>query len=365
MTTIDQAFIRAFGQQDAGPAAAPQPASAEPPADPPAEQLNDEVADVCDESPVHEAPEGVAKACPYSVDGTYPCGSDGVCPSRRCGWGLPVPADPWERKPPPKKKPLEPTSQGPSGRGNDVDPPGDDPPEVGAIGPDDERFQPSFQVDSFAWPSGCTRLSMVAGEQIDQLADSLAGEREQGRQVVAMSGCRRGDGCTTLLLCVARRLAERGLRIAVIDADFDNPLLARRLGLLPEVGWEELFTARLPVEEVMIESVQERLAVLPLCGSVPCRACPAKDLPDPASALNVLRERYDLVLVDLGQLGDDTLNGDGAARAVIDWIDAMVLVHNVCATSQDELNRTRRRAQAAGLVEAGIAENFVEVQKSA
>ena len=364
MTTIDQAFIRAFGQQDAGPAAAPQPASASQASDPPAEQLNDEAADVGDDSPGRETAEGAAKVCSCSVDGTSSSGSDGACLSRNCGWGLPVPADRTEPEAPPEK-PLEPTSQGPSGRGIGAGPSGDDPPEVGAIGPDDERFQPSFQVDSFAWPSGCTRLSMVAGEQIDQLADSLAGGLEQGHQVVAMSGCRRGDGCTTLLLCVARRLAERGLRIAMIDADFDNPLVARRLGLLPEVGWEEIFTARLPVEEVTIESVQDRLAVLPLCGSLPCRACPAEDLPDPASALNVLREHYDLVLVDLGQLGDDTLNGDGASRAVMDWIDAMVLVHDVRGTSQDELNRTRRRVQAAGLVEAGIAENFVEVRKSA
>jgi Mrp family chromosome partitioning ATPase len=207
-------------------------------------------------------------------------------------------------------------------------------------------------------------LSMVAREQIHQLAEGLVSGLEQGRRAVAMSGCRRGDGCTTLLLCVARQLAERGLRVAMIDADFDNPLLARRLGLLPEVGWEEVFTARLPVEEVVIESTQDRLAVLPLCGSLPCRACPAKDLPDPVPTLNVLREHYDLLLVDLGQFSDEALS-DGSSRAVIDWIDAVVLVHNVRATSQDELNRTRRRVHAAGLVEAGIAENFVEARKAA
>ena len=128
-------------------------------------------------------------------------------------------------------------------------------------------------------------MRMVAGEQIDRLADALADGIEQGRQVVAMSGCRRGDGCTTVLLCVARSLAERGHRVAMIDADVDHPLLARRLGLLPESGWEETFSSRLPVEEVIIESVQDRLGVLPLCGSLPCRECPANDPPAPASAL--------------------------------------------------------------------------------
>jgi Mrp family chromosome partitioning ATPase len=224
---------------------------------------------------------------------------------------------------------------------------------------DEGTFQPSFQVDSFAWPSGCARLRMAAPDEIDQLAGALEDERDAGRQVVAMSGCRRGDGCTTLLLCVARRLAERGLRVAMIDADFDNPLLARRLGLLPEAGWEEVFAARVPVAEVTIESVQDRLAVLPLCGSLPCRACPGSEPTDPASALDSLRQHYDLVLVDLGQFGESP------ARAVIDWIDAAVLVHNVRVASREELDRTRRRMRAAGLVEAGVAENFVELRKSA
>ena len=338
MTTIDEAFIRAFGQQAGGPGAAPQPASGAQASDRPAEQRDDEGPGVLADSPCpYRTAEQAAEACPCSADGTCPCGSDGACPLLRAGRELPAAVDPAE-----------------------AESPGVDP-----EGPPDEPFQPSFQVDGFAWPSGCTRLSMVAGEQIDRLADALADERDQGRRVVAMSGCRPGDGCTTLLLCLARRLAERGLRIAVIDADFDNPLLARRLGLLPEVGWEEIFTARLPVEEVTIESVQEGLAVLPLCGSVSGEAFPAGDHADPAARLDVLRERYDLVLVDLGPLGDDTLEGQGVLQAVLDWIDAMVLVHNVSATSEDELNRIRRRAQAAGLVEAGIAENFVEVRKSA
>lgn len=219
-------------------------------------------------------------------------------------------------------------------------------------------FQPSFQVDSFAWPSGCTRLSMVAGDQVGRLADALVAGLKRGRQVVAMSGCRRGDGCTTLLLCVARRLADRGLKVAVVDADFDNPLLARRLGLLPEAGWEEVLAARLPAGEVTIESVEDRLAVLPLCG-----ALKSQGGPDRATGLEVLRKHYDLVLVDLGEFDEGI--GEGASQTVVGWIDAVVLVHNLRSTSNDELGRTRRRATAAGFVEAGIVENFAEVRRSA
>lgn len=226
-------------------------------------------------------------------------------------------------------------------------------------------FQPSFQVDSFAWPSGCTRLGMLAPDQVDRLADALTRGLDRGQQVVAISGCGRGDGCTTLLLCVARRLAERGLRIAMVDADVDNPLLARRLGLLPEAGWEELLAGRLPLEEVMIESIQDQLALLPLCGSLPGENCPSEDVSRLAQNLNVLREHYDLVLVDWGRF-DDAHRGDRpVAEAVLQWVDAVVLVHNVRSTEQSDLDRTRQRLGAAGLVEAGIAENFTDARQSA
>ncbi len=232
-------------------------------------------------------------------------------------------------------------------------------------GSEEGPLRPSYQVDSLAWPSGCTRVSMVASDQVDRLADALMTGRERGQHVVALSGCCRGDGCTTLLLCAARRLAERGLNVLIIDADFAGPLLARRLGLVPETGWEEVLAGRLAVGEVIIESIQDRLAVMPLCGSLPSGACPAEGLADPKSSLRSLREHYDLVLVDLGALGEQAADDNALARPVLDWIDAVVLVHNVRATPQAELHQARDRLRAAGLVELGIAENFVDLRRSA
>ncbi len=366
MSSIDAALIKAFGQQDVASEANSQPGDAREMPGPLPDRATEAVAvrpHGLEPSPSAEPSEAACCGC----GGGECTGCDTAACSGCANAGCPQhPGNAQAERPAGSPEPeaasatpAEPATAEESSAGE----------RAQSLAADsassEEPFQPSFQVDSFAWPSGCTRLSMAAGESIDQLAEALRGQAAEGRRVMAMSGCRRGDGCTTLLLCVARRLAEQGLRVAMVDADFDNPLLARRLGLLPEVGWEEVFTARRPIQDVIIESVHDRLALLPLCGSLPCGACPADGVPDAAAALHPLREHYDLVLVDLGEFTDDPAGGTGVAHAVIDWIDAAVLVHNVRATTEEERNRTRRRARAAGLAEAGVAENFAELRKSA
>jgi Mrp family chromosome partitioning ATPase len=212
-----------------------------------------------------------------------------------------------------------------------------------------EVFRPAFQVEQFAWSAGATRLGRAAGIQLDRLADGVACGLAEGRRVAALAACRRGEGCTTLLLCAARRLADRGLKVIMVDADFDTPALGRRLGLLPETGWEDVLAGRLPVGEAVIESHADGLAVLPLRGPL---AADADALPT-GQTLATLRKHYDLVLVDLGQL-------DPVAQSVArQGIEAVVLVRNVRFTPSEDLAGMGDRLATSGIWEAGVAENFV------
>jgi Mrp family chromosome partitioning ATPase len=220
------------------------------------------------------------------------------------------------------------------------------------------HFQPAFQVEQFAWSPMANRLSLAAGIQLDRLADGLSAGLAEGHRVVALGACTRGEGCTTLVQCAARRLSQRGLKVILVDADFQYPCLARRLGLLPQAGWEDVLIGRVPLEEAIIESLGDRLDVLPLRGLSAEQDFPAGVPVDPAASLTALRDRYDLVLLDLGSLEQAAPAGqplEAAAR----WIDGVVLVHNVRSTPQAELTLARNRLQAAGIAEAGIAENFV------
>lgn len=212
-----------------------------------------------------------------------------------------------------------------------------------------EEIRPAFQVDQFAWADGCTRLGLAAGLQLDRLADSLAAAIEQDRRVIGLASSRRGEGCTTLALCAARRLAERGRRIVLVDADANRPALARALGVSPETGWEDMLSGRLPLDEALIESIHDRLTILPLRRP----AMPALFQSGKVqAAMDVLRSQYDLVLVDMGALEGNSLAAAGP------WIDGIVVVRDVRATTEAELAVVHDYLAAAELVELGVAENF-------
>ena len=224
-----------------------------------------------------------------------------------------------------------------------------------------QAFRPMLQVEDFSWPRICRRLDRAAGAELDALADALTATINEGRKVLAMLGCRRGDGATTLLLTLGRRLARRGLKVVMADADLANPELARRLGVRPEHGWQEASMGRIPLEEVVIESTINGVALLPAGeNAVPGGSDDEATQPS-IDCLDALAAHYDVVLVDVA-LPDDSQPPAGAARqAATGRIDAVVLVHNVRDTSSDALAATRQRLSQTGLAQAGVIENFVRV----
>ncbi len=221
------------------------------------------------------------------------------------------------------------------------------------------EFRPALQVDGFAWPTSVTKLTTMAGTSLDPMVDRLIVGLARGRKVVALEGCHRGDGCTTILLAAGRRLAERGLKVILIDADFDHPRLARRLGLAPEYGWEESLAGRLPLAEVVIESVQDHLTILPLCEPPAGEDYRIKGRPNAAATLEVLRGAYDLILVDAGRPAKRSRIDLGLSERPAAWIDAVVLVQNVRSTPPGEIAEIWQRLQTAGVEEVAVVENFV------
>jgi Mrp family chromosome partitioning ATPase len=220
-------------------------------------------------------------------------------------------------------------------------------------------FRPLLQVDHFTWPKACQRLMTTAAAEFEQLTNELMAARERGQKVLAIAGCRRGEGSTTMLLCAAKRLSERGLRVVMVDGDLVEPQLARRLGVLPQFGWESVLAGPLPLAEVLIESAETGLALLPLREPF----VPASPWPEGkgvvAESLGTLGANFDLTLVDLGPLEDPATIGGSVGREIGRQLDGVILVQSVRMAARERLAEAQRRLAAAGIAQAGIIENFV------
>ncbi len=213
------------------------------------------------------------------------------------------------------------------------------------------EWSPLLQVDRVVWPAIHNRFQGPAGTAIAQLADALQSIGESNRKIIGLASCGRGEGVTTLLSAAARNLLERGRKVALVDGHWGNPQLARCLGLLPQVGWEESLSGGLPLEEIVIESLADGLAVLPV------REPPAGGIPNMAIAagLATLARKYDLVLVDLGAF--ENIADEG--RDVMARMEAVLLVQNVRVTPPHRLADVRKRLTAGNLPYAGTIQNFV------
>jgi Mrp family chromosome partitioning ATPase len=215
-------------------------------------------------------------------------------------------------------------------------------------------------VEEFSWPRLCRRLVAQAPDELNRLADALLTLSAQGTKVLAIGGWHRSEGATTLLLCAARHLAERGVKTVLIDADLRRPRLAKRLGVQPRSGWDQ-FAAdgqQAPLEQVLVEATANHLTLAPACEPSDDGEPPAVDRPRLTACIDILRRNFDVVLVDLGPLEHVGLWTGTPADGSFEGIDAVVLVRDERLTSPEQVSVIRDQLSASGAAVAGIIENF-------
>lgn len=220
-------------------------------------------------------------------------------------------------------------------------------------------LRPATRIPSFAWPQICDRLLNTAGDQFHQLADALLIAKSQGRKVIAISGSHRGEGATSVLLAAARRLTERGIRLALVDADWDNPALGAQLTLKVDRGWQGVLAGDVPLAGAVIEAADTRMAVLPLRTDRAPSSQPWEQALGVAETIETIAQNYDLVLVDAGPILPDAPKGKPAWRGLGGCLDAAVLVQKIDEGAEQRVAESEQALAAAGVAALGIVQNFV------
>jgi Mrp family chromosome partitioning ATPase len=193
-------------------------------------------------------------------------------------------------------------------------------------------------------------------QQSVKAGDKLQAAMQDGLKVLAITGSRRGEGRSTLALCLARAAAQAGIQAAVMDADFARPQLASKVGLEIAHGWQEAALGNIPLSEAAVKSVADQITLLPLESSAATRALSLSD-PRVTATIRAAAATFELLILDLGPQGSGAQvafpPGEGCP------LDAAIVVRDLRFATAAESEAIGHSLQDAGVEAVGIAENFV------
>ena len=202
------------------------------------------------------------------------------------------------------------------------------------------------------WPAIVMTLEREWGNRFERLARALAvrpqDTRYSGGVIHELPPC----GGRTLVLTLAGGLARRPCRTLVIDADLTGPMLARMLGLRPEVGLDDVVENDQALSSALIDATDDHLAVLPMRASFttarfPGESCVDMRAGEVKSGIRLDSDRWRAALQRF------------EAAVLHRSVDAAILVHHRGVTGERAILLPREVLDAGGIPLLGLAETFV------
>ncbi len=217
-----------------------------------------------------------------------------------------------------------------------------------------ERFTPVWEVDRFQWPDEIEQLFKAQTDYFDYAGKKLVAASREGLKILAITSAQRGEGSTTLALCLARAAAGAGARVGLLDGNLLRSELGEKLGVEFGSGWQAAAVLEQPLAEAAITGLEEGITLFPSA------AGPVSDVTSLADervgqVFRAAAASFDLLIIDAGT-ADLGMN--------VDAIDAAIVARDVRHTSEEETLAVATGLRNGGVKAVGIAENFGSSQAS-
>jgi Mrp family chromosome partitioning ATPase len=225
-----------------------------------------------------------------------------------------------------------------------------DPPAVSANEPHTiTPIQAVWEVDVFDVPATVADL-FFEGNLFQQIAKRMSDAVNTGLRSILLTSTKAGEGRSSVAIGFAMAAAAAGIRVALVDADTEDPTLADDLRLQLEYGWVDTVRGGLPIKEVAVHAVEDGVTLIPL---MPPHGRTAATGFEIVQLAELLKNKFELVVID-GPAGNSP-NIHQCASVV----DSAVIVRDASRTDTLAINEFSYRLRESGAQGVGVVENFV------
>ncbi len=175
-------------------------------------------------------------------------------------------------------------------------------------------------------------------------------------KVIMITSALPQEGKTTTSINCAVVLAQKGVRVLLIDADLRRPSIHKTLGMAPQSGLSNVLTGSATLEQVITRSsVLPNLSILP-AGTPPPNPAELLASSDMRNVLDEVRGQYDHIVVDTPPALSVTDAVVLSPRA-----DSIVLVIRSGHTTKQALRRSRDIFMQVNAKVSGVLLNAVDL----
>lgn len=214
------------------------------------------------------------------------------------------------------------------------------------------EFEPNWEVDNFQNPIVVSALLSQCRAFFDEFTDTVCENVLGDEKRLVVTGVKCGEGRTTVAISLARKLAARGQRICLVDADLVNPDMADRLGLDNEISWLTDQAEFESAAEFLIRNSEDNLCLMPLTPSSRVSfAKHAYEILD--NVICRIEPFFDRIIFDFGPVS----HIDASTFRMREFAKSALLVHDPVVSDVFEYSRAFDKFQSFGLDRFALLKN--------